>query len=115
MEKKSPMVQNGYKKIPKKFYCEFCLYMTGNKKDFLKHTLTKKHDTKWIHQRKNNKCYFSCDNCDYINGSLELFNNHLETFSHTNLSLVEGTNLNSTTYMKGNNNQCEYCKKQYKF
>ena len=40
MDKKSPMIQNGYKKIPKchfkKFNCDFCDYHTSNKKDFLK-------------------------------------------------------------------------------
>ena len=34
--KKSP-------KIPKKFSCEFCDYFSSNKKDFLKHNLTLKH------------------------------------------------------------------------
>ncbi len=115
MNKKSQMVQNGYKKNPLKFSCELCLYNTGNKKDFIKHTLTKKHDTKWVHVRKNNNCYFSCDNCHYITCDLDDFNHHLNTFSHTNLSLVEGTNFISTTNMKEKKYECEFCNKKYKF
>ena len=55
MEKKSPMIHFGYKKIPKahskKLNCDVCDYHTSNKKNILKHCRTKKHDTKRRHKK----------------------------------------------------------------
>ena len=81
MDKKSPMVYFGYKKIPKcnfkKYNCDVCDYHTSNKKDFLKHCGTKKHDTKWIHQNSGKFKYFRCNDCDHITASENDFVDHL--------------------------------------
>jgi|TARA_Y100000992_G_scaffold300831_1_gene270315 hypothetical protein len=112
------MIQNGYKKIPnpnfKKYNCDYCDYHTSNKKDFLKHCSTKKHDTKWIQENKGNYKYYSCSNCDYITCSKQKIEQHFNTFSHTNLSLEEGINKLPLEHMK-KEFICEYCNKSYKY
>ena len=42
MENLSKIPKKNPKKIPK-YFCEYCNYTTGNKKDFSKHLLTPKH------------------------------------------------------------------------
>jgi hypothetical protein len=60
--------------ISPKFYCEYCLIKTNNKKDYEKHILTAKHKknssvnaqlTKFPQISQNEeKKYFTCDNCE---------------------------------------------------
>lgn len=118
MDKKSPMIQNGYKKIPKchfkKFNCDYCDYHTSNKKDFLKHCSTRKHDTKWIQENKGPNKYFSCRNCDYISCSYSDLAEHFSSFNHSILSLEEGTNKKSLEHNE-RKFVCEICKKSYKY
>ena len=114
MSKKSPRILNGYKKIPKnqfkKFNCDVCDYHTSNKKDFMKHCSTKKHGTKWIQANFGKNKFFSCNDCDYISCSKEDLGNHFLAFSHTNLSLEEGTNFSAldNTQEKFICNYCNY-------
>lgn len=112
------MIQNGYKKIPnphfKKYNCDYCDYHTSNKKDFLKHCSTKKHDTKWIQENKGNYKYYSCKDCDYISCSKQNMENHFSVFSHSYLSQEEGINNFSLDNMK-KDFICEHCKKEYKY
>ena len=118
MDKKSQMILFGYKKIPKcnfkKYNCDVCDYHTSNKKDFLKHCGTKKHDTKWIHQNSGKFKYFRCNDCDHITASENDFVDHLNEYSHTYLSLEEGTNLCSLDKLE-KEFSCEFCNKTYKY
>jgi len=118
MDKKSQMVYFGYKKIPKcnfkKYNCDVCDYHTSNKKDFLKHCGTKKHDTKWIHQNSGKFKYFRCNDCDHITASENDFVDHLNEFSHTYLSLEEGTNSCALDKVE-KEFSCEFCNKTYKY
>lgn len=81
------MIQNDSKMItsenPLKFSCEICSYSTNNKKDFLKHCGTKKHDTKWYLPTQNQKKYFECNNCDYISANFNHMYHHITSLHHT--------------------------------
>jgi len=104
MKKKIPNDTKWIQKNPitkkKKYNCDVCDYFTSNRKDFLKHCSTKKHDTKWVHQNNENYKYFRCSHCDYISGNFYEFESHLEEFSHGNLSRVVGTNLLHLEHME---------------
>ena len=118
MNKKSPRILNGYKKIPKiqfkKFNCDVCDYHTSNKKDFMKHCSTKKHGTKWIQANFGKNKYFSCNDCDYISCSKDDLENHFLSLSHTNLSQGEGTNFSALDTIQ-EKFICNCCNKPYKF
>ena len=118
MKKKSPMVQNGYIICPitknKKFNCIVCDYHTSNRKDFLKHCSTKKHDTKWVHLKTGNLKYFHCNECDFISCEEQDLEKHFQESGHENLSLEVGTNLKPLDNME-RPYICEFCNKAYKF
>ena len=53
------------KSQPKKYICDTCNYETNNKKDFNKHTLTRKHKINIGEIKKIPKKYF-CEICNTI-------------------------------------------------
>ena len=75
-----------------KFFCEFCLYGSNNKSNFLKHISTSKHSLatfgtkmalKWhkIYFLENEQKYY-CKSCDYSSNKLCNFKKHLSTLKH---------------------------------
>ena len=56
--------------IPRKFTCDLCDYVTGNKKDYTKHLLTRKHlnrtELNDIEQEKGESGNYICKNCKKI-------------------------------------------------
>jgi hypothetical protein len=70
---------NSHKKI--NFICNLCPFQSQNKKDFLRHLKTKKHDTKWYMTYGNHDCMVRCEYCDHISCDIETFNAHFCDFS----------------------------------
>lgn len=108
------------KKIPKKipkYSCDFCYYTTGNRKDFLKHCSTKKHDTKMIPLKNQKIKYFECNDCDYITCCLEDLDNHFVEFNHTKKIPSGDFSNNPITSDEKNMNcfVCDKCSKTYKY
>lgn len=58
------------------FYCNLCLFTTQNKKDFLRHIKTKKHDTKWYMSFGNHECVLKCNDCDWLSCNYDDFKSH---------------------------------------
>jgi len=107
------------------FNCNLCLFTSRNKKDFIRHTQTNKHDTKWYISYNNHDCLIECRHCpdvwcDYITAEA-----HFDHFSHTKKNpkktptlskvktkeiVVEGYGITSV-----NRIACLKCGKSYKF
>lgn len=106
-----------------KYFCEFCLYGSNNKSNFLKHISTSKHHSatfgtktalKWhkIYFLENEQKYY-CKSCDYASSKLCNFKKHLSTLKHNSATfkkkVAKSTQLeNSTLYA------CSICNKKYK-
>lgn len=65
----------------KNFICNLCPFQSQNKKDFLRHLKTKKHDTKWYMTYGNHDCMVVCEHCDHISCDIETFNAHFCDFA----------------------------------
>jgi hypothetical protein len=61
----------------KNFICNLCPFKTQNKKDFLRHTKTKKHDTKWYMTFGNHDDVIVCEACDWLSCDFNEFGTHL--------------------------------------
>ena len=101
------------KKTPtKNFKCIACNFVTNNKKDFKRHSDTKKHKLK-IGVIKKTPKKFSCTSCD------KLFNNNTSLWRHKKICfLIENNNIDNLHVSKcfqnvSNKYICE-CGKKYK-
>lgn len=125
----------GHKK--NNFFCNLCLFETINKKDFIRHLKTKKHDNKWYRSFNNHKKCVECEDCDYISCDFEEASLHFSEFSHkekhkkkTQKNPSGETSGEKTTVLKklhGENSKTEYednendrffchdCGKSYKY
>lgn len=75
-------IENNCAKI-RKYECDLCLFMSTNKKDFLRHLKTNKHGTKWYMTYGNHENYVACEECDYISSDINKANDHFEAFLHS--------------------------------
>lgn len=66
-----------------KFMCNLCLFQSQNKKDFLRHIKTNKHDTKWYTTFGNHDCAIECDDCDWLSCDYDEADAHFCNFSHS--------------------------------
>jgi hypothetical protein len=96
----------------KKYTCNACNYETNNKKDFNKHTLTKKHKINIGEIKKIPKKYF-CEICNTIFKSKTTLWRHKKHCEKKNLE-SEYTNNVSKCFQKVSNTYICECGKKYK-
>ena len=69
-------------KNPPSYECKYCDYVTCNRKDYINHFITIKHNyNKYNKDNKDMKTYV-CKNCDYTTCSKKDFNKHILTRKH---------------------------------
>ena len=106
-----------------KFFCEFCLYGSNNKSNFLKHISTSKHASatfgtkmalKWhkIYFLESEQKYY-CKSCDYSSNKLCNFKKHLSTLKHNSATFKKKV-AKSTTMDNDTLYACSMCNKLYK-
>lgn len=116
-----PFLDSKKKKL--KYSCEVCDFESSNKKDFNRHILTPKHDSKWIvhfsgkitDSELKNK-HFSCDECKHITCDLSDFEAHKMEHKKTPKKTPNYENQNRPSIPKKKNKYiCEFCDRSYKY
>ena len=116
-----PFLDSRKKKL--KYSCEVCDFESSNKKDFNRHILTPKHDSKWIvhfsgkitDSELKNK-HFSCDKCKHITCDLSDFEAHKMEHKKTPKKTPNYENQNQASIIKKKNKYiCEFCDRSYKY
>jgi len=88
--------QNPLTEPPKKFYCELCDYITANKKDFVKHENTKKHQRNVTNNVTELKNVHKCTTCN------ESFSYRMALCRHKKKCTGEKPQLNQQEYVVKN-------------
>ena len=98
------------------YACLECNFISGNKNDYTKHTLTRKHinKTNTISLTNKTPLEFNCKVCDYTTSNKKDYLRHTLTRKHTILSKIQNSAVDPPTKNAIEKQYICVCKKTYK-